>query len=213
MEESVRRDQPGAEGAAADRRRLLVAAFRAGDRAAPDRGVGRAGGRPRRDVGRARPVGEHTLPTALAATWDEARSSGSAGCWPSSPGARASTCCSPRPSTCTGRPTAAGTSSASARTRCSPRGSARPTCAGCRPRACGDGQALRRQRLRDRAVHPGRPGRRADTARALHAAVRADPGRGPWAVMAAYNRSTGTTMTEPPMLEPRCATSGASTGS
>ena len=44
-------------------------------------------------------------------------SSGSAGCWPSSAAARASTCCSRRPSTCTARPTAAATSSASARTR------------------------------------------------------------------------------------------------
>ena len=41
-----------------------------------------------------------------------------------------------------------------------------------------DGQALRRQRLGDRALHARRARRRADAAGALHGAVRADPGRG-----------------------------------
>ena len=58
-------------------------------------------------------------PTALAATWDEERVERARP--PAGrrvPGARASTSSSRRRSTCTGRRTAAGTSSASARTRC-----------------------------------------------------------------------------------------------
>ena len=59
-------------------------------------------------------------PTALAATWDEARIERLGRLLASEAGARASTSCSRRRSTSTARRSAAATSSASPRTRCSP---------------------------------------------------------------------------------------------
>ena len=84
--------EPGAEGAAAHRRRLLGAARRAGDRAAAARDVRRPGRRARRALGRARAVGQRARRRRRWRRPGTRRgSSGSAACWPPRRAARAST--------------------------------------------------------------------------------------------------------------------------
>ena len=113
-------------------------------------------------------------PTALAATWDEALVERLGACSPPRPGARASTCCSPRRSTCTAR------RYGGRHFECfseDPLLTARIGVAYVRgvqgERRRRDRQALRGQRLRDRAHDARRARRRAHAARALPRAVRA----------------------------------------
>ena len=170
---------PRREGAAADRLRFLGDLPRAAGRAPGDGALRRAGGSARRDLGRARDVGQRPVPDR--ARRDLGRAAGRAARRPARRGGP------PQGRGRAARPDRQPASDAVGRPalRVLLRGSAahRPHRHGVRARPAvrrggGDGEALRRQRLRDRAHDRRRPGGRADVAGALSRSVRGDrPGR------------------------------------
>ena len=214
---SPRAPVAGAEGPAADRRRLLGAPRRARRGPAPRRHVRRPAGVRGERWDEREPSANVPSPTALAATWDvernerigrllaaEARRKGvdvllGADDQPAPQPVR-------RPSLRV--PQRGPAADGADRRRLRPRRPGR--------RGRGDDQALRRQRLRDRALHA----RRAASANARCASSTCAPFEAivrdeePWAAMAAYNHVNGATDDREPAAAERAArTSGGSTAS